>query len=490
MMKIPVLIQTIFLAILPSLLPGFNISLSFEPSDSLCHVHEHEEETIALIESEDTSSINSIGKFIKDSQKEKGVYRIKTVVIDPGHGGHDPGCSGSNSREKHIALAIGKKLAASLRGQFPDLNVIMTRDSDVFIPLHKRAAIANRNNADLFISIHCNYIRGSRATWGSETYVMGLHTAEHNLDVAKRENAAILLEDDYEKNYDYDPNSPEGHILLSMFQNAYLEQSILFAKMVEDKFHNQAQRKSRGVKQAGFVVLKETAMPSVLVETGFLSNYKEEKFLKTGEGQAVIANSILSAFDDYKTMVETGNLEKERLSEPIATNDLPPYPQEKKEIKVYKTPAKKEITPKPEPKDIVRNEQPSFEKVEVYREPKIIPLRQGEPIEEIEQAKGTTPSSNNLYANNIVQFHVQLAAAPGPLDTNNQKWKSIGYLVEIVMEDDLYKYQARNFASFRQAYDAKVWLQTRGFPDAFVVAYKNGKKISLERAKQELSIRP
>jgi N-acetylmuramoyl-L-alanine amidase len=189
-------------------------------------------------------------------------------------------------------------------------------------------------------------------------------------------------------------------------------------------------------------------------------------------------------------MVETGNLEKERLSEPIATNDLPPYPQEKKEIKVYKTPAKKEITPKPEPKDIVRNEQPSFEKVEVYREPKIIPLRQGEPIEEIEQAKGTTPSSNNLYANNIVQFHVQLAAAPGPLDTNNQKWKSIGYLVEIVMEDDLYKYQARNFASFRQAYDAKVWLQTRGFPDAFVVAYKNGKKISLERAKQELSIRP
>ena len=164
-----VLIQTFLLLFLPSLLMGFNISLTFPPTDSLIHLPEncqdHDHDPV-FIEADETTSINTIGKFIKDSQNEKGVYRIKTIVIDPGHGGHDPGCLGSRSREKHIALAIGKKLAAAVRQQFPDVQVIMTRDADVFIPLHKRAAIANKNNADLFISIHCNYIRGSRATWG------------------------------------------------------------------------------------------------------------------------------------------------------------------------------------------------------------------------------------------------------------------------------------------------------------------------------------
>mgnify|MGYP000485698468 CR=1 FL=1 len=294
MTKAVTFLPTFLLLLLPCSIWGFNISLSFasphtawltaSPPDSTNH---H-----AVAE-----ALKEVRKVIKPNRRSEADYRIKTVVIDPGHGGHDPGCLGGHSREKHIALAISLRLAKAMQASYPDLRVILTRDSDVFIPLHERAAIANRNDADLFISVHCNYMPGSAATRGSETYVMGLHTAEHNLKVAKRENSAILLEADYERNYDYDPNSPEGHIMLSMFQSAFLEQSILFAEKVEHHFAR-AQRKSRGVKQAGFVVLKETTMPSVLVETGFLSNRSEEAYLMTPEGQSVVARAMLDAFEE------------------------------------------------------------------------------------------------------------------------------------------------------------------------------------------------
>lgn len=244
-------------------------------------------------------------------------YRIKTIVIDAGHGGKDPGCLGSNSREKHIALGIALSFAQQLRDRYPDLRVILTRDDDTFIPLDERAAIANRAQADLFVSIHCNYMPGSQATDGSETYVMGLHTAQHNLDVAKRENESILLEEDYEKKYDYDPNSSEGHILLSLYQNVHLDQSILFASFAEQKMHEVTGRRTRGVKQAGFVVLKETTMPSVLVETGFLSSPTEEANLLSDEGQQSTAQALVAAFSDYREFVESGSVATVD-SEPVA----------------------------------------------------------------------------------------------------------------------------------------------------------------------------
>ncbi len=243
---------------------------------------------------------------LNDSEEEGcSTYKIRKIVIDAGHGGKDHGCSGKHSSEKKITLKIAKKLGASIEKQFPDVEVIYTRKTDVFVPLHERASIANEANADLFISIHCNAMSKADHIHGSETYVMGLSTAEENLETAKRENAAILMEADYQQNYDgYDPNSPEGHIILSMFQHAFLEQSILFAEKVEYNFKYKLKRKSLGVKQAGFVVLRATAMPSVLIESGYLSNSNDENFLKQDKGQNAIANSILSAFTTYKHEME------------------------------------------------------------------------------------------------------------------------------------------------------------------------------------------
>ncbi len=235
---------------------------------------------------------------------QRGV-RISTVVIDAGHGGKDPGASGKHAKEKNITLAIALKLGHYIKQNMPHVKVIYTRKTDQFIPLYKRAEIANKNHADIFISIHCNSNTSTRP-YGVETYVLGLHKNAANLAVAQKENAAILYENN-PKAYDGFDNSPESYITLSLFQSPYLKESLDLAAKVEHQVHYYAGRKARGVFQAGFLVLWRTTMPSILIETGFLSNPKEEAFLMSKKGQTEIAYGIYRAFRAYKMEFEKEN---------------------------------------------------------------------------------------------------------------------------------------------------------------------------------------
>jgi len=531
----------------PFLPLGFNLSFTPESSTKTAtHIHSsscthHETTNIAFGK--------ELGKVIKESNNE---YRIKTVVLDPGHGGKDPGCSGSTSREKHLALGIAKELSMQLQTAYPGIRVIMTRDRDEFIPLNTRANIANNNDADLFISIHCNYIKRYTGTKGTETYVLGLHRAEDNLNVAKRENAAILYEEDYQKTYDgFDPDSDEGHIILSMYQSAFLEQSILFGSLVEHKFAMAAHRKSRGVKQAGFLVLRETTMPSVLVETGFLSNRAEEAYLKSRTGQKQIANSIFEAFSIYKNTVEgseaptaivaslKADVQQNQQTRVLATPEAN-MPSSKPTVNIN-LPKRVEYTPTEvqvaETREINRpidpnalEFEPAFEEEETPNEMAIAEVIEAlalmDAINEVENPVLETPEANDMpettkeevlvnqkpqtpkakaelplaqpiavtstskpkekpqessnpkLIKNPIQYRVQIAASKNKLNFQEERWRNLSYIVEIVWESEMHKYQIRNLESFEHADRVRIQMLHKGFMGAFIVAYKDGRRLT------------
>lgn len=246
-----------------------------------------------------------LSAFSQVSKAHSGApYRLKTIVIDAGHGGHDTGCLGASSKEKDVALAISLKLGKYIEENFPDVKVVYTRRTDVFVELVERAQIANNAKADLFISIHCN-ANDNKSAYGTETWTMGLHVSDANLNVAKRENSVILLEENYEKNYDgFDPKSTEAYIIFSLYQNNNIDKSLSLASKLQNEFTTKLDRFNRGVKQAGFMVLYKTNMPAVLIETGFLTNKEEEKFLASKDGQDSMASAIYKAFKTYKAELE------------------------------------------------------------------------------------------------------------------------------------------------------------------------------------------
>jgi len=241
--------------------------------------------------------------------KKNRSQAVKTIVIDAGHGGKDPGALGKNAKEKTIALGIAMKLGKYIEDYLPDVEVIYTRKNDVFIELDERAKIANRNNADVFVSVHVNSTpeKVSKAL-GTETYVMGLHKNQSNLDLAIRENSVIKFEEDFETAYEgFDPESDESYIIFDIYQSVFQKNSLDLAGRIQDQFKNRVGRVNRGVKMAGLLVLWKTTMPSVLVEVGFITNPKEEEYISSERGQALIASGIFRAVRGYKNDVESLN---------------------------------------------------------------------------------------------------------------------------------------------------------------------------------------
>ncbi|MGE0562659.1 MAG: N-acetylmuramoyl-L-alanine amidase [Flavobacteriales bacterium] len=354
----------------------------------------------------------------------KDFFGVKTVVIDAGHGGKDGGCVGSIANEKNIALAISLKLGKYIKENFKDVNVIYTRETDVFLELTERARIANKADADLFICIHVNSGAASSAI-GTETYVMGLHKTESNLKVAQRENASILLEDDYKSKYEnFDPNSPESYIVLTMTQSAHLEQSLIFASKVQKEFTERVGRYNRGVKQAGFLVLHQTAMPSVLIETGFITNKEEEKFLASEIGQDYMASAIFRAFKEYKHEIESKGLKQE-----------PKIPV---------------VEEKPKPKEIVEDKKNKKDK-------------------------------NKPEVEMGVLFKVQIATSSIKTELKPENFNGLEG-VDLYEAGGLYRYTYGKEKTMNDANQLQLQLKDKGFKDAFIVAFKDGVRIPISEA--------
>ncbi|SFU65212.1 N-acetylmuramoyl-L-alanine amidase [Pustulibacterium marinum] len=334
------------------------------------------------------------------------------VVSDAGHGGKDPGKNAAGYNEKDIALkivlAVGKELEKD-----PNIKVVYTRKTDVFIELVERGRIANKANADLFVSVHCNAHSSSAS--GTETYVLGLHGNKRNFEVAKSENEVIYLEDNYETNYaGFDINSPESTISLTLLQEEYLDQSIQLAKYIQDNFTNELKRKNRGVKQAAFVVLHQTFMPSVLIETGFITNSSERNFLKSTAGQTKIANSIVEAIKDYKNGIE------ENQGDIFSSPPLP-----------------------------------------------------------------TSPSKDLVQGSKDIIFRVQIAASKNNLELKAQNFSGLSPVFK-EKTGSVYKYQYGETSSYDEAQKLLQKAKSKGFKDAYLVAYKNGEKISVSEAAKSI----
>ena len=410
----------------------------------------------------------SVFSCFSDVPGKKTGYKLRTIVIDAGHGGHDTGCLGSDSREKDVALRISLKLGKLIEANCPDVKVVYTRKSDVFISLIERANIANRAKADLFICIHLN--SGPKAAYGAETFVMGLHKTDDNLNVAKRENAAILLEDNYEKNYDgFDPNSPEANIIFSLYQNQFMTQSLSFAAKIQKQFKENSKRYSRGVKQAGFLVLYKTAMPSVLIESGFLTNESDQRFLSSDAGQASMASSIYRAFKSYKAELETGIVSNNKIDDEDNLAEEKPDTT-KNDNKT--TTDNSDLNPKSDKKEVEDN---SINKVvDTTKTAKTDKKENTNPKANTETGKvNQTPKTTakpDVDYSNLAFITIQVGAVKegGAI---SPKIKDLKTVFNITFDDGYTRYFVGRFSTIADAKIRLEKLKGAGFEDAFLTAY-------------------
>ncbi|MEY4927918.1 MAG: cell wall hydrolase/autolysin [Bacteroidota bacterium] len=436
---------------------------------------------------------------------------LKTIVIDAGHGGKDPGCAGNPKTESKVTLGVALKLGAYIEANLPDIKVVYTRKTDKFIELYERANIANRNNADLFISIHCNSmpIGTGKTVKGTEVYVMGMHVAGENLDIAKkmadRENKSILLEKDYKKHYDgYDPNDPATHILLTMKQNVHLDQSIKVAQSIIDE-SKKLSRSTRGVHQAGFVVIRATTMPSILVETGYLSNKEENAELQSEKGQSRMAKAIFRAVKAYKNDLEGKKKDdgSDPEIDPEGNPDINKPDINKPDINkpgINKPDINKPginkpdlEAPKPEnepqtsgggnssntnPNTSSEQNPPTPAKTDTRNTKKRRKGKQKETEIGNDSAPQTIPINNNMPPISNTEgtvYRIQIVSNDKQLSQNSILLRGLTDIQED-FSDNRYRYLVGNYTSLSAAAEAAQQYKLKGYKGAFPVRFVNGKR--------------
>ena len=348
------------------------------------------------------------------------------VVIDPGHGGRDPGAIGKRGKEKNINLNVALKLGKLIQNNCKDVSIVYTREKDTFVGLDRRAQIANNAKADLFISIHTNSVARGRTVRGTETYTLGLHRTDENLEVAKKENAVILIENDYEQRYaGFNPNSSESYIIFEFLQDKNMEKSVQLATLIQRQFKTTAKRIDKGVHQAGFLVLRESTMPGVLVELGYISTPDEERYLLTESGTDALAQSIYRAFIKYK----------EQNGSPIARRNEPPI--------VTETPKASSQT---------------------------------------EKKTSTTPKKQASKGEKPI-FKIQILTSDKKLSANNKQFKGLSP-VGYYQEKGIYKYTYGESTDYNKVLRTKRQIETK-FKGAFIIAFKNGEKVDVNQAIKE-----
>lgn len=365
--------------------------------------------------------------------------KIQTIVIDAGHGGKDTGALGRLSTEKSINLSVALKFGAYIEENLPDVKVIYTRTTDKFVELSERAAIANRNNADVFISIHCNSTDGITSVDGAETFVMGESKNEANLNVAKKENSAILLESNTKAYDNFDPNSTEAYIIFSLNQSIYQSQSLSLADKVQKQFTKKVGRHDRGVQQAGFLVLWKTSMPSILVELGFINNMKEEQFLKSEKGQTQMALALYRAFEEYKREFESEN----HVSKKPETTDKPKATEK----------------PKAADKPVATEKTNTTDKSESTNKPASV--------------------SGEVY------FSVQFSTLNRKVPVTDKAFKGIKE-VEVYESNGAYRYVSGHFQTKSEAVARQTEVRNLGFTDAFIIAFIGQERVSVKQAEEAL----
>ena len=389
------------------------------------------------------------------------------VVIDAGHGGHDPGAIGKISKEKNINLNVALKLGNLIKKNCDDVKVIYTRSRDVFIPLDRRAEIANNAKADLFISVHTNALAKNRTAKGASTWTLGLAKSDANLEVAKRENSVILYESDYQTRYaGFNPNSAESYIIFEFMQDKYMEQSVHLASLVQKQFRHTCKRVDRGVHQAGFLVLKASAMPSILVELGFISTPEEERYLNSEAGANTMAKGIYHAFLNYKREQEI------RLTGASKTI----------------IPTEEPATSAPEQRELMAEAQKDSEEVDsTPKQRELMAEASTKPATATKTAPKRPIVSESATNDSEITFKIQILTSSKPLTRNDKRLKGLKD-VDYYKEKGLYKYTYGASSDYNKVLRTKRTISAQ-FKDAFIIAFRNGEKMNVNEAIAEFKKR-